>query len=526
MERRASSQQSAQNLPAEWSPRDGDDNEHADMLSRLVSDVGRCAFGPVVCEVWVMDDDTLKLRPYPGGFWIDPSFRTTEAQRNNEALDRLIDDRLDGFIPPSPTGPGIGLSGCLWYEAADPSHSSAPVGASLRSLHRGSGRGATPDAAVGGSDADAPVEASFRNEVAPARSVRNLSARHPSRRRRVAWREVGPLAADPDRPYAPRLKLLAEAGLGMAAGVRFEVGGVGGIALYLARTGADRRKLQSAANEACLASATDVIGALCAFRAPRLESVEMRKKERADTWRRARRNIRVTVALTGGLLPCKFAQTPEGAEEAETEAAPGKTVRTLLKEKLLRYARKNVGGDNQPPPPFSTNEALFTFAACFLSLLVVMGIDASLQPMGGLILGPFGALVTLQYGLTAAPASQPRNVILGQALSLCIALGISAVPDLPLWFRRTLGTSLAVSVMVRLGITHPPAGAAAMIVSGGMFSWVDVGLMLMGNAVAVVASVLINNVNRKRQYPTFWGFGNWLNMFRGDGASCNPPKKE
>jgi CBS-domain-containing membrane protein len=80
---------------------------------------------------------------------------------------------------------------------------------------------------------------------------------------------------------------------------------------------------------------------------------------------------------------------------------------------------------------------------------------------------PFGALMTLQYSLTAAPASQPMNAVLGQAISLAIAIGIGSISGLDLWLRQSLATALAIMTMAKLGLTHPPAGAAALIFAGG-----------------------------------------------------------
>ena len=113
--------------------------------------------------------------------------------------------------------------------------------------------------------------------------------------------------------------------------------------------------------------------------------------------------------------------------------------------------------------------------------------------------------MTLQFSLTAAPASQPRNIIIGQILSLIIAQGIGQAKHLDLWFRQTISTSLAIGLMAKLGVTHPPAGAAALFFSGGNSSWAQLFLMLVGNVIAIVCATLINNWSDKRQYPTFWG---------------------
>ena len=50
-------------------------------------------------------------------------------------------------------------------------------------------------------------------------------------------------------------------------------------------------------------------------------------------------------------------------------------------------------------------------------------------------------------------------------------------------------------------------GAAALLFSVGLFTWRQVAIMLMGNCVAILLATVLNNLNSKRQYPTFWGIG-------------------
>ena len=67
-----------------------------------------------------------------------------------------------------------------------------------------------------------------------------------------------------------------------------------------------------------------------------------------------------------------------------------------------------------------------------------------------------------QYGLTAAPASQPRNAIVGQAVALVIAQLIGTRTDMDIWLKQSVATSLAIAVMAKLGVIHPPAGTHAV----------------------------------------------------------------
>ena len=121
--------------------------------------------------------------------------------------------------------------------------------------------------------------------------------------------------------------------------------------------------------------------------------------------------------------------------------------------------------------------------------------------------------MTLQYGLAMAPASQPRNALYGQTLAVTIALAYSYIPEsaMPLWVRVPLATATAIACMTRLGITHPPAGAAALILSGStQYDWMILPLMLLGNVLAIIMATFINNLSEKRQYPTYLKFGGAL----------------
>jgi CBS-domain-containing membrane protein len=133
--------------------------------------------------------------------------------------------------------------------------------------------------------------------------------------------------------------------------------------------------------------------------------------------------------------------------------------------------------------------------------------------------------MTLQYGLTAAPASQPRNAILGQTIGLLIAHGVGQVENMDPWLKQTLATSLAISVMVKFGVTHPPAGAAALLFSNGNRTWQQIGMMILGNVVAIVCAAIFNNLSERRQYPTFWGLRPIHDLLFGD-KEAEEEKKE
>ena len=124
-----------------------------------------------------------------------------------------------------------------------------------------------------------------------------------------------------------------------------------------------------------------------------------------------------------------------------------------------------------------------------------------------LVLGPFGAFATLVFGLSAAPAAQPRSALGGQLLSVTIALLIRYIP-IQEEVRVSMSVALAVGAMVKTGLTHPPAGAsAAIFASSEYWEWSHMGILLAGNLLTVLLASFVNNWSDQRQYPTYWGIG-------------------
>jgi CBS-domain-containing membrane protein len=111
--------------------------------------------------------------------------------------------------------------------------------------------------------------------------------------------------------------------------------------------------------------------------------------------------------------------------------------------------------------------------------------------------------MVLLYGLTAAPASQPRNAIVGNIIGMLVGMGISYLDDyLEVLLRMSLASATATALMVKIGVTHPPAGALALIFSTGTLAWSKVYIQLCGTIIAIAIGTVVNNLNPIRQYPT------------------------
>mmetsp|Transcript_46717 Transcript_46717/g.69085 ORF Transcript_46717/g.69085 Transcript_46717/m.69085 type:complete len:83 (+) Transcript_46717:1887-2135(+) len=50
------------------------------------------------------------------------------------------------------------------------------------------------------------------------------------------------------------------------------------------------------------------------------------------------------------------------------------------------------------------------------------------------------------------------------------------------------------------------AGANSVLYSSGDFDWMFYFLVVFASIISVAPAVVINNMSKKRQYPTYWGY--------------------
>ncbi|MBM7566633.1 CBS-domain-containing membrane protein [Paenibacillus sacheonensis] len=120
------------------------------------------------------------------------------------------------------------------------------------------------------------------------------------------------------------------------------------------------------------------------------------------------------------------------------------------------------------------------------------------------MMAPFGATSVLAFGLWDAPLSQPRHIIGGHFIStlvglVCLHLFGSSNEVLA----AAVGLSIALMMLTRT--THPPAGADPLVVilSGSGWSFL-IAPVLIGSVLIVIVALIMNNLDSKRSYPTFW----------------------
>ena len=124
--------------------------------------------------------------------------------------------------------------------------------------------------------------------------------------------------------------------------------------------------------------------------------------------------------------------------------------------------------------------------------------DASGVP---LILAPLGASAVLVFGLPESPLSQPAHVLGGHAVAAALSLVADhLLPGGPITLAITVGVVIALLGLVRL--THPPAGATALVVMLTHPDWSFLFTpVIAGALVLVLTAVLVHRLPPRSVYP-------------------------
>lgn len=465
----------------------------AERIYQAAKAAGEPAFGVVAVDVWLFQPHEGKfIHAAEGSTWICPAFAAQASGTQRLAVTRITDPRHPQYCQPRSQVMGAGLAGYFWSILA-----------------------MKPDHHEGGSTSHMDV------------------SDHSSE---LLWRDLQALTSDPFQPPYPRMKVLQEAGLGKATGVPFDMLGTKGVVLYLSRPEADEKVLNGMTNVHYLRAAAHYIATACALSKPCYDVGRLRRTRLATTWRRLTTRIKSSPNLRKQSSrishQSEYRSSPEDSLWGRLQSSMWwhfQRAQHVVKARVSLLARKSRGSVSiVPPPPAPLRTCVWTFTGVLMTLSILQCLSQvdQTETGHGVLLAPFGALLTLQYSLTAAPASQPRNAVFGQSLCLVLAWFWSAVfallSALPTPLLLPTSVASAIALMQKLGIPHPPAAAAmvAILTQSGGFTWNSAIWLWIGNITAIVTAILVNNLAEHRQYPIYWHFGlvpAWTAMVqRGD----------
>ncbi|GAA5886760.1 hypothetical protein JCM5296_006394 [Sporobolomyces johnsonii] len=135
-----------------------------------------------------------------------------------------------------------------------------------------------------------------------------------------------------------------------------------------------------------------------------------------------------------------------------------------------------------------------------------------------IVIGSFGAEAVLLYAAPTSPLTQPRCVIIGNAVSAVLGTGVAKLFLLmdgftvgqvegPNWAAAACALSLSLLAMQFLEITHPPGGATALLAvtipQVSQLSWFYVVDILVSSLIMLGWALVVNNLGGRR-YPTEW----------------------
>lgn len=434
-------------------------------------------------ELWTLDHTRTKLQR--DGHFVNTELCSTE-------ISLLMNEET------SQIEPGSGLAGLLWAQEDSSYHQHGPRRRTLSEGTENSSRG--------------KMFATFGTLLSPKSSLRgNMlfqdSTKHNSNSQ-LNWIDLCPLSIDPDT-QDERLDTLVKSGIAYAAGVSFDFlshyhfnqeNRCKGIVIYYAHKDADRSLLMDGINSLYLKNSVQHIGATLALAESRRACLDAK-----DATLFIQKHIK--------------SQMEQHQNQLEKERKQSSSCASMFLRKIFH---PNL--TSKPPPSMSWRESLWTFLCCLITMGSVSMIRNLFQIIDrnyDIVLGPIGALMALQFSLTASPTSQPRNIFYGTLVASCITLSSTSILrspwlQIPSWLSVSITTSTSVAAMSKLGIVHPPAAGLAVVLSltyceanddGNSFctdGWINMGLYMCANVIAVFCSVILNNMNEKRQYPHYW----------------------
>ena len=464
--------------------------EHNPIKTSL-SDAGNCCNKIAAIEVWKLNELHTNLCRIENGWWCSSSIPYDDEKR-----------------------PGNGLARKLWAENTVPGHFSAkPKKTTLMAMSDSS---------------------SFRQKLFSRNNkhhhhaslkVSSPGGHHEHSHHNssgLRWTSLAYILADPDQIGDSRLPQLIEAGITHVCGVPFSTPSHDkGVVIFFSTHVEDENVPQDLFY--LFVATAYHIGAVVALQAAREEILPgvsntnhgMKVSPKELVVGKQVGSDHPTDALSEDEeIGDKPLSTKEDRKDPEKSScisfqifAP--TLR-FFQIKIRMLTQKTKGNNMSPPPCFSLSESIWTLSGVGITTLLVMLFShftkKYIKEDSTLILGPMGALMTLQYGLTSAPAGQPRNIIYGNLLAGSIAMlftyiPVEIIPSIP---RVSLATCVAISAMTKFGLTHPPAGGLAISLATGKYSWIDFCISMISGCIAIVTATIINNLDEKRQYPQYW----------------------
>lgn len=124
-----------------------------------------------------------------------------------------------------------------------------------------------------------------------------------------------------------------------------------------------------------------------------------------------------------------------------------------------------------------------------------------------LVVGSFGAIAVLIYGVPNSPLSQPRNLIGGHLLSAIVGVISYKLFSSNLFLATAIAVSTSILIMQLTLTLHPPGGATSLIavIGGEQIHELEFFYILIpvfsGALILFLIAFIVNNIPKNRAYP-------------------------
>ena len=166
--------------------------------------------------------------------------------------------------------------------------------------------------------------------------------------------------------------------------------------------------------------------------------------------------------------------TPSSDDDGERDgfgrdAGVWARARFVTRDAKTRLALPGNGSPQVGERPFS--DQVFGFAFCVATFLALGRVDDFFVSVRGVpfMISSWASLAVLAFGTVDAPPLRLWNVVVGQLASAAIALVCVGAFGTGSHVARAMALSVSLTVMMRLGAIHPPAGAVAFAAVDGAY---------------------------------------------------------
>jgi hypothetical protein len=435
--------------------------EPMDILLQSIHACTSNIFGLYALEVWKFDKESGSLISIPimppkaldvkrqsSGLFIKRITQEADYHSPNynpsarDAFERLTDTTRLDYVSQETTDPGVGIAGALWSE------SNSNTLAAVRESTNNTLAAVQSGVQTLSDKISHTLHLPHLPHLSPRRPIRgfnpiahDICQENEQASNNILWRDIDSLAEDPDQPYDERLQLFANSGFGLAAGITFKMLGFKGIVVFFANPHADAKKLRDKTNSQLIQFAAQFIGSAAAVQSPLQNAKLLRTRRPISNWKTLRVKILAVIKFQWPIhvkrrgrsrswgspslrrvnsftllrraastvmmdREASFKMLSEATTRLKSDVQKGVVdIQYQSKVKTMKWWKKVQGGHASIPPSFNATQCLWTFVGVFSTHVILSRLGFFLaRRQYQLVIGPLGALTTLQYNLTAAPA--------------------------------------------------------------------------------------------------------------------------